>query len=219
MLTIESLLVFIPTIVILVILPGPDFAIVTKISLFDGKKPGQAAAAGVTLGMCIHTTLAMLGLSAIVASSAVLFSAIKYIGAIYLFYVGITELSKSLKGKKISSKPGTQEEIIKKTSAEKRLTHYFYAGFLTNVLNPKAILYFMVLFLQFINPHAPLPTQFLEMGMIGALATFIWYMTVATIFTKIRAFFVSSACQRWLMRFMGIIFITFGLKLAFERLE
>lgn len=58
MLTLESLLAFIPTIVILVILPGSDFAIVTKISLFDGKKPAQAAAVGITLGMCLHTTLA-----------------------------------------------------------------------------------------------------------------------------------------------------------------
>lgn len=219
MLTLENLLVFIPTIVILVILPGPDFAIVTKISLFDGKKPAQAAAAGITLGMCIHTTLAMLGLSAIVASSAVLFSAIKYVGAVYLFYVGITELSKSLKVKKIPSQHETEEGVIKRTGIEHHLTHYFYAGFLTNVLNPKAILYFMVLFPQFINPHAPLPTQFLEMGMIGAAATLIWYMLVASIFTRIRAFFASSSCQRWLMRFMGIIFITFGLKLAFQRLD
>lgn len=217
MLTLESLLIFIPTIVFLVILPGPDFAIVTKISLFDGKKPAQAAAAGITLGMCIHTTLAMLGLSAIVASSAVLFSAIKYVGALYLFYVGITELSKSLKVKNIAPKLCTEETSM--TRGVYPLKRYFYAGFLTNVLNPKAVLYFMVLYPQFINPHAPLPTQFLEMGIIGAAASLIWFMLVASIFTKMRAFFTSSTCQRWLMRFTGLIFITFGLKLAAQRIE
>lgn len=218
MLTIESLLVFIPTVVLLVILPGPDFAIVTKISLFDGKKPAQAAAVGITLGMCIHTTLAMLGLSAIVASSAVLFSAIKYVGALYLFYVGITELRKSLKTKKMSSRHET-EEIIINTGNKPQIRRYFYAGFLTNVLKPKAILYFMVLYPQFINPKAPLPTQFLEMGAIGALTSLIWFVMVASIFTKMRAFLTSSSCQRWLMRFTGIIFITFGLKLAVQRID
>lgn len=218
MLTIESLLVFIPTMVLLVILPGPDFAIVTKISLFDGKRPAQAAAVGITLGMCIHTTLAMLGLSAIVASSAVLFSAIKYVGVLYLFYVGITELKKSLNAKKIPSQQET-EEIPLQAGNNPKITRYFYAGFLTNVLNPKAILYFMVLYPQFINPKEPLPTQFLEMGSIGALTSLIWFILVASIFTKMRAFLTSSTCQRWLLRFTGLIFITFGLKLAAQQID
>lgn len=215
MLTFETLLIFVPTVAILVILPGPDFAIVTKISLFDGKKPAQAAAIGVTLGMCIHTVLAMLGLSAIVASSAVLFSLIKYAGAIYLFYVGISELIKSAKAEKLQSQSVAEENEVRLFNTRR----YFYAGFLTNVLNPKAILYFMVLYPQFIDTTKPLASQFLEMGIISALICLCWYMILASIFTKIRAFFTSARCQQWLMRFTGVIFIAFGLKLAAQKLE
>lgn len=215
MLTFETLLIFVPTVAILVILPGPDFAIVTKISMFDGKKPAQAAAIGVTLGMCIHTVLAMLGLSAIVASSAVLFSIIKYTGAIYLFYVGISELIKSAKARKLPSQSMAEENEIRLSNT----TRYFYAGFLTNVLNPKAILYFMVLYPQFIDTTKPLASQFLEMGIISALICLCWYMILASIFTKIRTFFTSARCQQWLMRFTGVIFIAFGLKLATQKLE
>lgn len=214
MLSLENLLIFIPTITLLVILPGPDFAMVSKISLFNGQKPAQAAAIGVTLGMCIHTILAMLGLSAIVASSAILFTSIKYIGAAYLFYIGISELIKSGKTKN-SQSPNMPEDAIN----ESRCSRYFYAGFLTNVTNPKAILYFMVLYPQFLNTDLPLSLQFLEMGVISALICLLWYIIVANLLTKIRFFFKSEKCQQWLMRFTGAIFIMFGFKLVAQEME
>ena len=215
MLTFETLLIFIPTVALLVILPGPDFAIVTKISIFDGKKPAQAAAIGITLGICIHTMLAMLGLSTIVASSAVLFSILKYVGAIYLFYIGVSELIKSIKIKNWQH----HSEPEKNDASSHNVTCYFYTGFLTNVLNPKAILYFMVLYPQFVDQSTPLTLQFLEMGIITALICLGWYMILASVFIKIRTFFTSVKCQRWLMRFTGTIFICFGLKLAAQKLE
>lgn len=204
-----------PTIAILIALPGPDFAIITKISIFDGKRPAQSAAIGVTLGMCIHTILAMLGLSAIVASSALLFSIIKYAGAAYLFYVGISELIKSGKLTNLETQPGPEEGKIRKN----KIILYFYAGFLTNVLNPKAILYFMVLYPQFLDSAVPVYSQFLEMGIITAVICLVWYMAVASIFTRIRSFFTSSRCQRWLMRFTGAIFVAFGFKLLAQKIE
>lgn len=213
MLTLENLLIFVPTIAILIALPGPDFAIITKISIFDGKKPAQAAAIGVTLGMCIHTILAMLGLSAIVASSALLFSIIKYAGVAYLFYVGISELIKSRKNNNLEAQSLPDDDQIKGF----KKTHYFYSGFLTNVLNPKAILYFMVLYPQFLDSSAPIYSQFLEMGIITAAICLAWYLALANIFTRIRVFFTSARCQRWLMRFTGAIFIGFGLKLIAQK--
>lgn len=215
MLSLENLLIFVPTIAILVALPGPDFAIITKISIFDGKKAAQSAAVGVTLGMCVHTILAMLGLSAIVASSALLFSIIKYAGAAYLFYVGISELIKSSKIKTLPVQPMTENGHIK----ENTNIRYLYAGFLTNVLNPKAILYFMVLYPQFLDSSSPIYYQFLEMGIITAVICIIWYLVVASIFTRIRSFFTSAKCQRWLMRFTGAIFVGFGFKLMAQKLE
>lgn len=215
MLSFETLMIFVPTVALLVMLPGPDFAIVTKISIFDGKKAAQAAAVGVTLGMCIHTVLAMLGLSAIVASSAMLFSILKYAGALYLFYIGISELIKSRKLKNFDMSSQKQD----KQPLSVNFTKYFSCGFFTNVLNPKAILYFIVLYPQFLDTSTPIASQFLEMGIISAAICFCWYMILASVFTKIRAFFMGARCQRWLMRFTGAIFIAFGLKLAVQKLE
>lgn len=85
--------------------------------------------------------------------------------------------------------------------------------------NPKAILYFMVLYPQFLNTDLPLSLQFLEMGVISALICLLWYIIVANLLTKIRFFFKSAKCQQWLMRFTGAIFIMFGFKLVAQEME
>ena len=81
MISLDNLLLFVPLAAILVILPGPDFALIAKISLMNGRPQGQASAVGVALGICVHTTAAMLGISAIIAQSVLWFSILKYVGA------------------------------------------------------------------------------------------------------------------------------------------
>ena len=90
MISLENLLLYVPLAAILVILPGPDFALIAKISLLDGRRQGQAAACGVALGIVIHTSAAMLGISAIIAQSVFLFSILKYVGAAYLLWLAST---------------------------------------------------------------------------------------------------------------------------------
>ena len=217
MLSLETLWLFVPTITLLVILPGPDFAIVSKISLLDGRIQGQAAAFGVALGICLHTVLAMLGISAILAQSAILFASLKYIGACYLLYLGIKALWLSF----CDHFPDNirSGEHISNNKSENGLMRAFYTGFLTNALNPKAILYFMVLYPQFLQTSEPVFFQFLEMGLLTAFICVAWYVAVAQLLGRIRRLFSSSAFQRWLMRGTGGIFIIFGLKLATQKLE
>ena len=92
MISLDNLLLFVPMAAILVMLPGPDFALIAKISLMNGRPQGQAAAVGVALGICVHTTAAMLGISAIIAQSVLWFSVLKYVGAAYLVWLGIQAL-------------------------------------------------------------------------------------------------------------------------------
>ena len=92
MIPLDTLLLFIPLAAILVMLPGPDFALIAKISLMNGRPQGQAAAVGVALGICVHTSAAMLGISAIIAQSVLWFSVLKYVGAAYLVWLGIQAL-------------------------------------------------------------------------------------------------------------------------------
>lgn len=92
MISLDNLLLFVPMAAILVMLPGPDFALIAKISLMNGRPQGQAAAVGVALGICVHTSAAMLGISAIIAQSVLWFSVLKYVGAAYLVWLGVQAL-------------------------------------------------------------------------------------------------------------------------------
>ena len=224
MISLETLLLFLPMAAILVILPGPDFALIAKISLLDGRPQGQAAACGVALGICVHTTAAMLGISAIIAQSMLWFSILKYAGAAYLIWLGIQALRNngavSAAVVKTAPREGTPaQEPSANPVAEQRLSarqwwSFFCQGFLTNALNPKAVIIFLTFLPQFTNPHAPLAPQFLELGGIMSALCLLWYVPLAYMLGRVRHVFENSRFQLWLQRFTGFVFIAFGLKLA-----
>ena len=92
MVSLENLLLYIPLAALLVMLPGPDFALIVRTSLTEGRSSGQAAACGVALGIMVHTSAAMLGISAVIAQSVTLFTLLRNAGAAYLFWMGIHAL-------------------------------------------------------------------------------------------------------------------------------
>ncbi|MTJ92244.1 MAG: LysE family translocator [Desulfovibrio sp.] len=224
MISLDNLLLFVPMAAILVMLPGPDFALIAKISLMNGRPQGQAAAVGVALGICVHTTAAMLGISAIIAQSVLWFSILKYIGAAYLAWLGIQALRAAQRaGQPVSSavvktahQTHTQADA---TPPAQRLSmrqwlHFFGQGFLTNALNPKAVLIFLTFLPQFMDPHAPLAPQFLTLGSIMSGLCLFWYVPLAYMLGRIRHIFENSRFQKWMHRCTGLVFIAFGLKLA-----
>ena len=91
-------------------------------------------------------------------------------------------------------------------------------GFLTNVLNPKAVVFFLTMLPQFLDPHAALWPQFLELGGIMALFCLGWYLLMAALLHRIRAIFARPAFQAWLHRLTGLIFIGFSFRLALEKI-
>ncbi|MDD4700887.1 MAG: LysE family translocator [Desulfovibrio sp.] len=224
MISLDTLLLFIPMAALLVILPGPDFALIAKISLLDGRPQGQAAACGVALGICVHTAAAMLGISAIIAQSMLLFSVLKYAGAAYLIWLGIQALrhNRAVSAAVVKTAPPVSDraqEPAANPAREPRLAprqwwSFFWQGFLTNALNPKAAIIFLTFLPQFTNPHAPLAPQFLELGGIMSGLCLFWYVPLAYMLGRVRHIFENSRFQLWLQRFTGFVFIAFGLKLA-----
>lgn len=81
--TLENVLLYIPAAVLIVLMPGPDFAVITKTALVRGRTAGVICSAGVACGLLVHTTLAALGISALVAHSVTLFTVLKWVGAAY----------------------------------------------------------------------------------------------------------------------------------------
>ena len=224
MISLDNLLLFVPMAAILVMLPGPDFALIAKISLMNGRPQGQAAAVGVALGICVHTTAAMLGISAIISQSVLWFSVLKYVGAAYLVWLGIQALRAGQRaGQPVRSavvKTAQQSDAqAGAASPAQRLSlrqwlHFFGQGFLTNALNPKAVLIFLTFLPQFMDPHAPLAPQFLTLGGILSGLCLFWYVPLAYMLGRIRHIFENSRFQQWMQRCTGLVFIAFGLKLA-----
>lgn len=207
----ESLLLFIPMSALMVIMPGPDFALVTRVALAQGRAAGTLAACGVALGICLHTTLAMLGISAAIAHSRLLFRLLEYGGGAFLCWLGFQSLR---------SAPAAAQAVLRcgggsaAAAGAVSLRRSFGQGFLTNALNPKAIIYFLTFLPQFMRPDAPLAPQFLLLGGILGLLVLIWFVTLANLLQRVRALFLRPRVQLWLYRCTGAFFLCFGLRLA-----
>lgn len=157
--------VFILMSILLIILPGPDTGLVTQNTLTNGKNGGLKTVFGVASGLMIHTLAAVFGLSAILVKSALLFSAFKYIGAIYLIYLGLMSLW-ALKKKKEVSIEGDKQSLNKNKSN-------FRQGFLTNLLNPKVAVFFLTFLPQFLIPGNQPFLQLLAMGFTYTVLTIV----------------------------------------------
>lgn len=188
--------------------PGPDFVIAVRNSILHSRKVGLFTALGFALGVCIHVTYTLFGIAALIAQSALLFSIIKYAGAAYLFYIGV---------KAIRSK-GFQENLSNTKTTTKTMTplHALWSGFLTNALNPKATLFFMAIFSQFIGPETSVAAQLTYAGTCVVM-TGVWFSIVAVVLTnpKIKSTFLRFT--KWIDRVCGCLLIALGIKLVLSK--
>ncbi len=188
-----------------VVSPGPDFAMTVKNSLSYGRRIGIYTSIGMGLGIGVHVFYSLVGVGLIISQSILVFNIIKYLGAAYLIYLGIKAL-KSKPANSLDYQVNLTEEKISNLKA-------IGVGFLTNVLNPKATLFFLSLFTQVINPDTPILIQTLY-GAEMILATIAWFSIVAIFFShqlfkeKIIKF------KHHLERAFGVILIGLGIKVA-----
>lgn len=196
-----------------VISPGPDFAIVARNSLVHSRKIALYTTLGVALGISIHVAYSILGIGLLISQSILLFNIIKYIGAGYLIYIGI----KSLRAKPVpiqESSPETQTAQTKNTT----ILAAIWTGFLTNVLNPKATLFFLALFTQVIDPATPKFIQ-LIFGIEMMVITFVWFSIIALAFSHSAIKPKISKFQSRIEKFTGAVLIALGIKVALSSQE
>ncbi|MEK4283569.1 LysE family translocator [Ureibacillus sp. FSL K6-0165] len=206
----ENFFLFVLMCVLLILLPGPDFAIVTKNTVTRGKFGGMKTALGTCCALLIHTTAAILGLSALIVKSAFLFSIFKYVGAIYLIYLGIKTFWSLRKKKDEVEVEFAQEGTLSNTSC-------FKQGFLTNILNPKVALFFLTFFPQFVNTSSDTFMPFLIMGITYTILTALWFIFYIYLIDYISVFIKNARTQRVIEGITGAILIGFGLRLALEK--
>ncbi|HEY6975986.1 MAG TPA: LysE family translocator [Chitinophagaceae bacterium] len=202
---IESFWMFALTALLLNLTPGNDMLYVAARSTSQGSKAGILSSLGIMTGCMVHIFAAMVGLSAIIARSALAFDIIKYAGAGYLIYLGI----RALISKKFSIKINTS---IKKLSYKK----IFWQGVLTNVLNPKVALFFLAFLPQFINiAGGNAAIQILFLGTWFNAGGTLVNVFVSLLFGKVGKWLRQSpAFIQWQERITGTILITLGIKVA-----
>jgi threonine/homoserine/homoserine lactone efflux protein len=189
------------------ITPGPDTLYIVGRGSTQGWRAGAVAALGIGAGTLVHICAAALGLSAILAASATAFTAVKFIGAAYLLYVGIALIRSA--GASHSS-PGS---AIGRPASIRSI---FVQGFLTNVLNPKVALFFLAFLPQFVAlDSSSKPLAFLFLGAIFDFNGTLWNLFVAWSTARLsRRLAPSAAFKRWFNRCVGSVFVFIGIRLA-----
>lgn len=190
--------------ILLNLAPGADTMYILGRSIAQGKKAGIVSALGIVTGVFIHTILVAFGLSLIVARSPLAFSIVKYAGAIYLACLGFKMLIKK------------SDAMLDPNQKPAALGKLYASGILTNVLNPKVALFFIVFLPQFVRPeNASSPLPFILLGIIFVIPGTIWCLMLAVFSAMLsKKISQSNRITLWLSRVTGGLFIALGLKLA-----
>ncbi len=192
--------------VLAVISPGPDFAMVSRNALLLSRRAGVLTALGIALGCWVHVGYTLLGVGLLMQQSIWLFNVVKWLGALYLVYLGIQMLR---------SKPA---EVAVQPSGEKPVSDWaaLRMGFLTNALNPKTTVFVVSLFMQLIQPGTSLALQ-LAYGLFISVVHLVWFALVACCFSVDAVRQKVLAARQWIDRVFGVVLVSLGAALALSR--
>lgn len=185
--------------------PGPDFAMVMRNSLVYSRRTGVLAALGLSLGIALHVTYSLLGIGLLISRSILLFNAIKWIGALYLIFIGVRSL--------IARQQKDDNQLLSVEKQDLTTSQALRMGFLTNALNPKATLFFLALFTTVVSPSTPIAYK-LVYGLEMVIATFAWFAFVAVILSHSKINSLFARVKHRIEKVFGVVLIAFGLKVA-----
>jgi RhtB (resistance to homoserine/threonine) family protein len=197
---------FVASGILLNLTPGADTLYIVTRATTLGRKAGAVAALGIATGCCVHIVAAGLGLSALLATSAVAFTAVKLAGAAYLIYMGIVLWRTGPRSPKPAAAPPPATSLWR----------IFVQGALTNILNPKVALFFLAFLPQFVDPEgAHRLAAFLLLGTVFNTTGLTWNLFVAWSSAGIgRRVGGLPARMHALHRIAGAVFVALGIKLA-----
>jgi threonine/homoserine/homoserine lactone efflux protein len=201
----QDLVLFVVSGLLLNITPGPDTLYILGRTASQGWRGGSVAALGIGAGCCVHITAAGLGLSAVLMTSATAFSAIKWLGGLYLVWLGIGLLR---------TRTGTADAAA--VPSVQTLQGIFAQGFLTNALNPKVAVFFLAFLPQFIAPGAvDKALAFVFLGVVFNVNATLWNLLVAGSAAWVaRSVRHSQTIAVWINRTIGAVFVYLGVRLA-----
>ncbi|MFM0272915.1 LysE family translocator [Paraburkholderia aspalathi] len=209
MISAHLLVVYIAALFVVYAVPGPDMALVLQTSIGRGVRSGFAAAGGLGVARATHVTLSACGVAALLRSAPWLYDVVRYGGAVYLAWVGIQIFRSPVFALPDGGVMGAESRPLRTA---------FVKGLLTNLLNPKALLFCSVLLPQFVRPAAgPVALQMVELGLvllaIGACFDVVYAIGAARIAGWMRAHPLAQTLQRWTF---SAALIGFALRLSLD---
>ena len=198
---------FLGTAVLLTLMPGPDILFVIAQSISQSQKAGIITALGLCTGLLFHITAAVLGISAAIYQSAVAFSVVKTIGAVYLLYLAWQAFR------------AKETKWLLKEQQRRDYTSLYKKGILMNVLNPKVSLFFLALLPQFVNhTSGNVSGQMVILGLTFIVQALVVFSIVSFFSDQIRRFLGNqSFISRNANYIQGILFVIIGLQIAFGK--
>jgi RhtB (resistance to homoserine/threonine) family protein len=204
------LLVFVGVAAIVIVVPGPDTVVVTKNILVHGRRAALGTSLGVSAGLSVWTLAAAVGVASLVRASAVAFTVLKLVGALYLIWLGLQALRAA--GHTASA------EHDGRSSSRRPMRAFggFRQGFLSDLANPKIGVFFTSLLPQFVDPGRPVLLPFLALGAVFVCMTALWLCAYCLLASRAVRTLQRPRVKAALDRVTGVVLIAIGLRLATE---
>ncbi|SCD53652.1 Threonine/homoserine/homoserine lactone efflux protein [Streptomyces sp. BpilaLS-43] len=205
---------FLGVVLVAYLVPGPDFLLVVR-SAAEHPSNGRAAALGTQSGLCVHMLAAALGLSFVAARSPAVYDAVAYCGAAYLVYLGVRAVLTARRRTAERADGATaHEEAGSGGNRERGPRTGFAQGFLTNVLNPKAALFFLGVLPQFVDGGGSMTRGIFFLGTLDVLIGVAYWLAVVGVAARLRALLARPAVRRRWELTTGWLFIAIGVAVA-----
>lgn len=188
--------------------PGPDFFIVFRNSVVHSRMAGFLTAFGVSTAIIVHLTYTLVGIGVVIAESPFLYAVLKYSGVAYLFYIGLKGIISSFK------KSSSLAVDCAKAANQISSLAAFMQGFWTNLLNPKAAIFFISLFSQFIDPNTPYMIG-IEYATITWSIALGWFLLLSYLLTHRQVVGRIDQFRIYVDRVMGGVLMLLGFKMLF----
>jgi len=208
----SNLAAFLAVAVVVITTPGQDTALTIRNTLVGGRSAGVATAAGVAGGQLVWTVAASAGLTALLVASEPVFTGVRLAGAAYLVYLGGSTIWHGWRG----THGNPHRSIPAASSGSGASPRAFRQGLLSNLGNPKMVIFFSSLLPQFVPVGGPTFLGMLGLGLVFCAMTATWLAAYAWLVARAGVVLQRAGIRRWLDTVTGIILVALGLRLATE---